>query len=217
LAASLATLVACSGSEHQVFQPLVDLSPPDAPPQDGTRAGMGEPPTTVPEGGSAAPDVTDESILAPPVDVLDPTVRFEWVETLPGQGMCAPGVYAGSFTCLKETFTFPPFVDGKVSFTLEGSAEEQRLTIAEGLVSDIGEVLYTAGLSGAVDCGAKRFAAATVDGHSLNPLDPVPAPTFEAALDGTFDDELLLIEGNWDMVNSAGETCTGTFWARPAP
>lgn len=179
---------------------------------------VADPDIVPPEAGSGSPDPRVDLPILPPFDVLDPNVVFEWEESLPGQGMCAPGVYAGSFNCLKETFTFPPWVDGKLSFTLEGSSEEQRLTVTEGLVTDIGEVLFTAGLQGAVDCGAKSFSAQTVEGQAITPIDTgVPPATFETDLTGTFDDELLLIEGNWDMVNSAGEVCTGTFWARPVP
>ena len=217
----LAALVACSGSEHQVFQPLVNLSPPSVDPPAPTIAEDGADDGS-PEAGSEAPDpAQDAPDLQPRGEILDPNITFDWTPSLPGQGTCKAGVYTGRFNCVMDTF--PPWpLDGKLSFTLEGSPEQQRLTVTEGGISDLADAVFSAGVDGSLNCIDQRFEAQTVDGMAatLPPIDQPFAPTFrlfEATMVGNFDDQELVITGSWHLVNDLGDTCTGSFFAGATP
>ena len=226
--------IACDGSSHSIFSslPQPDLGSSDgasATPMvrgsGGARAGG--------DGGSADFAQALDGGLPVLEESLDPSVRFEWKQTLPGQGTCKQGVYAGSFNCAIE-FLFPPVtLVGTIVFTLTGSAEQQRLEIAEGAVSDSPQTTFipgwtgkfSAGMIGELDCLSQRFTAETTAGTAVvytavpavDGTTPEISRTFETTLNGNFDDQALTIDGDWSMTNNVGESCVGDFRVNATP
>jgi hypothetical protein len=172
--------------------------------------------------GGGPDAVEPDAQIAPTLDAgfdagLDPDVKFEWVETLPGQGMCGPGHYAGSFTC---TITSDmPLRDGSqlagpITFDLVSGATESALTIAEGRLSDPLGFAFSAELEGILDCVERKLHAGTVGHLETDPLLP---SMFEAELEGDFDDQSLVISGDFEMRNADGDVCPGVFEASAIP
>jgi hypothetical protein len=223
LVLAVVAVTACEGTKHAIFEPLTKASvggptkpaTPDAgraPPVD---AGHGIQPHR------QHPDAMDDDAGASSDPDLDPNVTFVWTESLPGQGTCRAGVYAGSLDC---QFPNPlgglPFpLSGQIAFTLDGSTEEQHLSITEGSISG---ALFMSGMTGELDCIANHFQAAAVDGQSVtigdqtNPF-ALAFPTFNASLQGEYDNQALVIAGKFAMVNEAGDMCSGTFRVSAAP
>jgi hypothetical protein len=222
----VASSVACTGSEHQIFQPSAALRSEDvAAPADSAgndnRDDTGAGAEPMPDAGDPAAQDVPLEYLEP---ILDPNVKFEWTETLPGRGTCRAGTYVGSFSCV--TNTFPPLpIDGKLAFTLEGSSEEQLLRITEGRISDLGDVLFSAELDGELRCLEHSFSAVTVNGMAVDWAAPqvigqpfVPTfRSFDTTIEGNFDDQALVISGDWLMVNDTGDLCDGQFSTTAAP
>jgi hypothetical protein len=213
----LAALLACTGTEHSVFQ-LGAVKPPVSPPvaradaavapaDAGNRPRKPRPPEDDAGPGTPSTPITPVG----PDPGLDPTVMFGWKQSLPGQGTCKAGRYVGSFTCTvdpRAPDAGPTFgvktLSGAVTFTLMGSPEEQVLTIAMGSLSG---TFFGGSLVGKLECIAKRFTGMTQDG----------IPAFDAKLMGDFDDQSLVIEGSLMMMNMLGQTCEGTFRVSAAP
>ncbi len=209
---------ACSGTEHAVFDLGVPISSVN-PPQTHADAGTEPPP---PDAGPPPEEPSpDEDAGVGPDPGLDPTVVFDWQESLPGQGTCKAGLYVGSFTCTVQVdggTDSQPIYFGAVSFTLDGSPEEQLLSITDGKLSG---PLFGGDLSGQLDCLTKHFTGKTVNGMAIigqaAQSPPGLFPSFDADLDGSFDDQALVIEGTIKMVNDAGQTCEGRFRASATP
>ena len=207
-------LVACTGTEHPIFLPIEPFVAAPAPTPD---AGRPEPPVLEdpPAALDAGPDLDAGANPDPP---LDRTVKFAWTETLPGKGTCRQGQYIGRFTCVTDAdaasslFPLPP--SGQLVFTLEGSVEEQILSITEGSVKDEFGLFFIGGLRGTLQCTDKQFQAVSVEGISYSLFG---TSTFEATLEGEFDDQSLVIEGDFTMVDPEGQRCSGTFEVGAAP
>jgi hypothetical protein len=199
----------CAGSEHQIFDPLPpprvsEVNPPNpAPVLDAGEPGEPEP-SPMDSGPLGPPDAG-----FPPDEDLDENVTFVWTETLPGQGTCKAGRYAGSFTCTRADMLV---ISGQVIFTLVGSAEEQRLSVMEGAVRDLTGAVFNSGMEGELDCLKAEFDAVTINGRGFLGLG-----TFEATLTGAFDDQVLSITGDLHVVDQANVTCDGTFRVGASP
>lgn len=219
----LLACAACEPTQGQVFQRVATDDVPAAVAQPGPveasgGAGGVEPPA--PEAGATG----GNALTVEPG--LDPDLRFEWKQSLPGQGTCKSGLYVGSFDCTVAGPFGPVRVEGKMTFSLVGSDEAQVLELTDGNLSDFTGELFSAGLDGTLNCVTKRVAARTLDGRA-KPM-PVGIPpewyailpelgTFEASFGASYDDQLLFMEGGMAMINSLGESCTGNWRAGFVP
>jgi hypothetical protein len=199
---------ACGGTEEAVFRRIADDPLSSA---QGGRSSVEQAATGV-GGGGAEPS-------------LDPNVTFVWSETLPGQGTCKPGIYSGQFSCdLEDANLVTSLLSarGTVTFTLGPPTETQGLPITYG---DLGGPLFRGSLSGELDCATDRLGALSSDGQAIQldglmgaaASDFVSFRTFTASLEGELDRATLVIEGSFQMVNNAGETCVGSFSANASP
>ena len=193
----------CSGSENLVFEPI----------------GVGA--VVVPDAaGSGGPSLDGMGAATQPDPGLDPDVRFLWKQSLPGQGTCNPGSYRGRFACSLDS-TIP--VEGSIEFVLDGVGEAPVLEIVEGSINGYsdefapyvpsGGGLFSAGLTGELDCAEDLFSAATVDGKTL-PTGAFPIAlmdSFVATLEGSYDPLSLVVEGDWELMTELGQECLGTF------
>lgn len=216
-------LLACEGTKEPIFAPLkVNVTEPPGP----AIHDAGTVPVTDAGGHPVKqhPAEPMEDDAGEPSDPdLDPTVTFVWTETLPGQGTCHGGVYAGSFDCqIPDPLGALPFsLSGQIAFTLDGSAEEQHLSITDGTGSISGPFL-TSDVRGDLDCIANHFSGSSLNGTAVsigdmnNPFALV-FPTFNASLQGQYDNQALVISGMFTMVNDRGDMCTGTFRVSAAP
>lgn len=208
LALAVLLSLSCTGSERVIFSELgpngVVVAPAGG---DGGASPMG-----VESGvGSAASGVLPERLRA--------DASFDWPQSLPGAGMCAPGTYTGRFDCMLGFFP----LSGSLTFTLDRADEAEVLEIVTGEVVGLdagGIELLRGELAGTLRCGDRTFDAQSVNGRSLPtlPLIPIPAfDAFDASFDGDFDPDLLQITGNWQMSNTGGLLCDGPFTASRSP
>jgi hypothetical protein len=208
---------ACKGSSHVAIEPLVRAVDP---PETGGAGGAMPTDSAVMDTGSMQP--TLDAQIAPTPDSgfdagLDPDVVFEWMQKLPGNGVCGSGHYAGSFTCTVESdmaLRDGAQVAGPISFELVNGATESVFTISEGRLSDFIGFIFNAELEGTLDCVARELHAGTARYLETEPFLP---GTFEATLDGDFDDESLVITGDFVMRNADGDVCMGVFEASAVP
>lgn len=170
----------------------------------------------VPEGG-AVPLSGPASDAGLQVPAYDPSVAFEWPETVPNQGECKAGVYVGQFNCQYADPTNPaqPPIDvaGPVNFTLQESANGEFLEIADGHLDGSAFILlpFTADLTGNLDCSTNAFSAQAVNGFS-------PATTFTGTLDGTLDRSTQTLSGTWSMLpDTVSGSCDGPWSAVRQP
>jgi hypothetical protein len=204
-------LAACSGTEHPVFIPFGPVVTSPSP------AGMSADPAPLDAGSTAGQGgkVEGDAGAIPDPD-LDRTVRFDWQETLPGQGTCRAGNYVGSFTCEMPAepgiSAAPPPLSGQVDFTLGSLSEQQVLSITNGSVKDPIGIVFSADLLGSLRCLDDTFEAHTENGVSL-----IGFGTFEATLTGRFDENRLVIDGKFVLVNETGQPCTGEFHVSAVP
>jgi hypothetical protein len=215
--------VACEGTERAIFEPLpqVVVGPPKPPALDAGSGHHVSPPDAGRPPVMSSDDAGEDDAGSLDPD-LNPNVTFVWTETLPGKGTCRAGVYSGSFDCQfpDALAGLPITVTGQIAFTLAGSPEKQSLSISDGSLTGSGGLL-TSGLSGTLDCIANHFQGAALDGQavSLDPNNPfaLTFPTFNASLQGNYDDQALVIAGTFTLVNDAGDMCSGTFRVSAAP
>jgi hypothetical protein len=208
---ALLVLAACTGTEHAVFIPrdVPSVTPP-APHIDAAPP----PADAAPEAGREDAG-RDEDAGWIPEPELDPDVTFDWKQSLPGQGTCREGSYVGSFTCwppAQPGSSAPSPLSGQVAFTLGSVTEQQVLAITQGSVKDPIGIVFNAELLGALRCTDNRFDAYTENGVSLIGFD-----NFDATLTGQFDDDALVIDGAFAMINDSGQTCDGQFHVSAAP
>jgi hypothetical protein len=210
-AVPLLLLAACSGTEHVVFIPFERSV--DTPPQVAVDAGsppVDKDPVMVQPDAQVANEDGGQDLD------LDRGITFEWEQSLPGQGTCREGSYAGSFTCQvsvdPEDSLPPPPLAGQVAFTLGSLSEQQVLSITQGSVKDPIGIVFGADLVGSLHCAEHEFTAYAENGVSL-----IGFGTFEATLVGRFDDEALVIDGDFALVNDTGQPCVGRFHVSAAP
>jgi hypothetical protein len=206
---TLACSAGCSGTEQAIFERVS----PD-PGASGAAPGGGRgAPHNVPE--------RDGGLTAQPE--LDPSVTFDWNETLPGQGTCKTGVYNGVFSCgLKNGNLLTSFLSaqGTVTLRLGASTERSQLPV-EG---ELGGPLFGGSLLGSLDCGTDAMSAQIGDGRAIE-LDGlmgatdafVNFSTFTATLQGTLDRVALVIAGDFVMTSNDGQRCAGRFSANVSP
>jgi hypothetical protein len=202
-------VAACTGTEHIVFRAIDpgvaspdmrDVGPrPSEPPIDA-----GAP------AEDAGPPRDDAGVIDDPQ--LDPDVTFDWRESLPGQGTCKAGGYAGAFVCIipppHAGGLAPPPVAGQLSFRLGELNEDQLLPVTEG--SMIG-LFFNAAVQGSLRCEDYQFDAQGIDGAIF------PWGGFEAELHGTFDPQVLVIAGEFVRMTDSGERCEGEFHVSASP
>lgn len=205
-------LGACGVTEGQVFAHpdaaalAIDETPPGDDAGTAIDAGSTEPPTVIVDAGER------------------PDVSFEWSETLPGQGTCHPGRYVGTFGCAVTAGSLPVALEGQVSFTLAGSEETQMLVVTDGVLGDA-QGFFRAGLQGRLNCLTRKFTGDSVNGRVYAfPASALPPGTeqpplfgFTAVFVGDYDDQALVIGGNWTMLNDGGGNCTGVWRVTAAP
>jgi hypothetical protein len=209
LAPAWLLLAACGGTEHPVFIPFEPAVTNPA------SAGMDAAPAPFDAGPLPDADADSDANAVPDPD-LDRDVRFDWKQTLPGQGTCRAGNYVGSFTCEMQPEpgigVAPPPLFGQVAFTLGPLSEQQALSITDGSIKDPIGIVFTADLLGQLRCADDEFEAHTENGMSL-----IGFGTFEATLAGRFDDDALVIDGEFVLVSDTDPPCTGEFHVSAAP
>jgi hypothetical protein len=95
--------------------------------------------------------------------------------------------------------------------TLGISSEQQVLSIIDGDVKNVWG-FEAARLAGSLRCVDKVFEAQTGPGMLWYPW-----TDYRATLGGQFDDQALVIEGNFLMTNAAGARCPGSFHVSAVP
>jgi len=209
LLVALGCSAACDGTEQVIFAHVSsDPGAASAAPEGGRPA-----PRTIPE--------RDGGLTAQPA--LDPSVTFEWAETLPGQGTCKTGVYTGVFSCgLKNGNLLTSFLSaqGTVTLRLGASTERSQLPV-EG---ELGGPLFGGTVLGTLDCSSDTLSATIGDGRAIEldglmgQLDPfVSFSTFTATLEGMLDRAALVIAGDFVMTSNDGQRCAGRFSANVSP
>lgn len=201
----------CSATERALFateQTIEIDGPADGKPDAGT---------DIVRGGAGA-----RVPWPPPAEALDPDVRFEWTQTLPGAGTCRAGAYTGAFRCTIDT-PLPLILNGTIALTLGTTGERQELEITDGRLAGVdttGADLLTADVFGSLDCDLNRFSAHSANGHAFPGTLVLPLRAFDqfdATLAGDFDSGSLTITGDFTMTNGVGADCVGTFSARWSP
>jgi hypothetical protein len=158
-----------------------------------------------------------------PNDDLDPSVTFEWKESLPGQGTCKPGKYTGMFTCdyIQMGQTMPlVVVSGPITITLTKSMSGEFLEVSDGQLDGIaqGIIGFTSMLTGKLDCNTLEFTASAVMGtYGFGDPKLFPFGTFEGALTGTLDTATLVLSGDWALTENMGGVCAGPWTASFTP
>jgi hypothetical protein len=201
----------CNGSEHVVLAPL--LQGPANP--SGGSGGGGAGGSSPPVGGNSQPiDAGDRDAQTSPPEIdsgLNPDVKFDWIETLPGTGTCGPNQYAGAFSCTIEGRPAAPPVVGQIILMVEQSPFSEILLVVTGRLADPTGLFFGADVAGTLDCKENTFDAKTFE------ADPPPAPGFfdptgfDAELKGDYDPGTLEIDGVVTIINDAQEVCTGEF------
>lgn len=144
---------------------------------------------------------------------LDPTVTFQWTETLPGPGTCGPNTFVGSFSCTSES-RLTPFVG---QMTLVVSSVGESMLVVTGKLADAAgfELFFSASIQGTLECGMNMLTAWTTDGRAA--YFGVEA-TFETDILGVYDPKSLEIVGELtliitydDVMMTEAETCRGSF------
>lgn len=209
-ALALAAIGGCEPTSHVVFTAREPLGGgAGAAGAAGAGSGSGG------AGGSAG-GVIQRPAEEPP---LNPDVRFEWRETVPGQGGCRPGVYVGRFACRQGgALLFP--VEGNMRFRLAGSEEDQVLNVVDGELAGFSSMLtgklLNADLMGTLDCISGDFEGRTENGEVFaapfsNVFPFLSGGAFEGTLDGTIDTRTATVSGRWTMSGSLA--CNGDFSA----
>jgi len=163
---------------------------------------------------SAPPDTSVPEIdgSVEPNPNLDPTVVFEWTETLPAQGMCGPAIFSGSFSC---SLTDNPLSTsaGQVFFTLTEGPEGTLLLT--GHLSDPLDLDFVTDfhidLFGSLDCIENGLIAVGQNGKASGPFGLMFE--FSAVLNGTFDPETREVLGEVTLTfeTDPKQICEGSF------
>ncbi|HEY2733961.1 MAG TPA: hypothetical protein VGI70_08250, partial [Polyangiales bacterium] len=138
---------------------------------------------------------------------LDPNVTFNWNETAPGTGSCAPQTMIGSFSCDVAPAILSPHVEGSLRMTFGSTSETQILPLSVGQLTafdDTDQQLVMAPMTGQLDCGTNM---ATVDmtatmtvvlplTRQLAWILPSSQPTMTGNLAGTFNDATQTMTGD---------------------
>lgn len=204
----------CKGSEHVVLAPIWRSTDNPSGGSSGAAAGGSGPA----DGGNSQPiDAGDRDADDGPPEVdsgLDPTVEFDWEETLPGLGKCGPGQYVGAFSCTLEIRPAGPPLVGQMILTVTASSESESKLIVTGRLADPTGLFYGADVAGTLDCSTNELKASTpdvvIDPMGMEPSIFEPAG-FLADVSGTYDPQTLDILGSLEIVNDAQEVWTGSF------
>jgi hypothetical protein len=176
------------------------------------------------DGGIAPPSDSGEPDAGKPEpdSGLDPDIKFDWTQTLPGQELCGPSRYAGSFTCSSGAGSPFTTVFGQLTFELADDdigEGDGVLRIADGLLSDLtGGVIvnFEGPLTGSLECKGFELIAEVLEGVLTTPIGlEVP---FTATLKGLYDPNAFQFAGTISMINgSTQEDCSGAFEAGLVP
>jgi hypothetical protein len=209
--------LACSAAPQNGAPGSSGTSPedpvPEAPPAGGGAGGSGGAPVAA--GGGAGAPVTEPAPPAPPPAgyAYDLGVGFDWPDTVPQQGTCAPGVYEGRFNCELSGgfFIFPLAFTGPVRFTLERSANGEFLEITDGLLEGDAEgILFTSELAGQLDCTTNAFEADAIDGTYTGAF---ANGTFTGTLEAELDRQTQTLSGTWALTAEGQAPCVGPWSA----
>jgi hypothetical protein len=155
---------------------------------------------------------------------LDKDAKFEWTESLPGQGTCKAGKYTGMFMC-----EYVPnggmsgmgtMVSGPVTFELKESSNGEFLEIADGNLTGVAQGVFgfTSMLSGKLDCSTLELTADAVMGtYGFGDPKVFPIGTFMGTLGGKFDQQNLTLSGDWSLTEMSGGVCKGPWMASFTP
>lgn len=199
----------CKGSEHVVLAPIVR----DVDNLSGGSGGGGAGGSSPMDGGNSHPgeagapdaDASDAEIDSG----LDPNVTFDWIQTLPGQGMCGPGTFAGSFSCSNEGRPAPPIV-GQLTIVVEPSGETESTLLVSGKLTDaFGFDVFSGTIAGTLDCTQNELDAITTDGK----VNDLLMSTFDTTMKGNYDPETLEIIGEIVITSHSDppDVCRGAF------
>lgn len=201
--------LACTGSERTIFSELAPAAVVQDPAASDGGTDRAGPSSGI---GSAVSGMLPEELRA--------DASFDWPQTLPGAGGCEPGTYAGKFECMLGLFP----LSGALRFTLDRADEAEVLEIVSGEMVGLdagGLELLRGDLAGTLRCAERKLDAHAVDGRTLSTFPLLPVPLFngfDATLDGTFDPDVLRIEGAWRMSNvTSGLLCEGQFTVSWSP
>lgn len=165
------------------------------------------------DGGNSQPvdaGAPDADAADPEIDSgLDPDVKFDWTETLPGQGKCGPGTYVGSFSCSNDGRPAPPIV-GQLTIVVEDSGENETTLLVSGKLTDaLAFDLFTGTIVGSLDCTQNKLEAFTIDGM----VNDLLMSMFDTTFVGTYDPETLEILGEIVISSRSDppDVCHGAF------
>jgi hypothetical protein len=206
----------CQGSEHVVLAPI--LAAPINP--SGGSSGGGAGGSGPMDGGNSqeldAADPEPEASV-PEIDSgLDPTVRFDWTETLPGPGTCGPNTFVGIFSCTSGS-RLVPFVS---QITIEVSDALMGESLL-GVTGNLGEpptptlTSFGADIEGSLDCTKNSLDAWTTGGRAtFLGFDA----RFDSKIIGAYDPQTLEMIGEITLYITflapegvEPETCRGSF------
>lgn len=147
-------------------------------------------------GGSGPVSVSNVDASVP----YDPSVQFDWPETMAQAGSCEPGTYTGQFTCeLSFIPGLPPTqVTGPVTFTLQPSANGEFLEIKNGRLDATanGTIAFGCDLVGKLDCATRTFTASAQNGtYGTAPF----GGTFFGDMSGVLDGVTHTLSGQWAL------------------
>jgi hypothetical protein len=204
----------CKGSEHVVLAPILQQA---GNPSGGSGGGGtgGSSPT---DGGNSQPlDASDPEPDAedPPIDSgLDPNVTFDWVETLPGPGVCGANTFVGSFSCTSEIRLVP--LVGQITIEVSETAlGEESLVVTGELVDAFGNpTFFGADIGGSLNCTTNQLVATTTGGYYTLGVDA----TFDTTISATYDPLALEMIGEITLfftyhyaMTTEMEECRGSF------
>lgn len=204
----------CKGSEHVVLAPILQ----QAGNPSGDSGGGGTGGSSPLDGGNSQPiDASDPEPDAgdPQIDSgLDPTVTFDWVETLPGPGGCGANTFVGSFSCTSE-IRLAPFVGQMTIEVSDMALGEELLVVTGSFVDAFGfPMFFSADISGSLNCTTNQLLATTSDGQYSFGVNA----TFDTTISATYDPQALEMVGELTLfityhyaMTTEMEECRGSF------
>jgi hypothetical protein len=152
-----------------------------------------------------------------PAADLDPDLKFDWKETLPGMGTCQAGSYTGTFTCMYGDLP----VSGPITLVFTKSADGEFLDLSHGelMGTAMDFIGFSCTLDGRLDCATLTFQASAENGmYGFGDPSVLPFGMFDGMLTGMLDTQTLTLSGDWDL-GTTGDTqrCTGPWTAQLTP
>lgn len=133
----------------------------------------------------------------------DPSVTFDWKETVPTAGSCKPGKYSGTFDGLYTSpaaANFPVPVSGAVDLTLEQSQDGEFFRLANGKMKGLvyGFIPFASDLTGTLDCTSLKLVDGFMPKGTYNVFG-VDYP-YEGPLDADYDKLTnAFVNGQWQV------------------